>query len=71
MMDLRQLIALLTYLLNNVVNYQTEGNRFVTVLEDWVRGFKRMKISMFIRLRICLVRVWFGEIELLEFGILL
>ena len=36
MMDLRQLIALLTYLLSNVFNYQTKGNQFLTVLEDWV-----------------------------------
>lgn len=49
MMDLRQLIALLTYLLSNVFNYQTKGNQFLTVLKDWVMGLRRMKISMFIR----------------------
>lgn len=71
MMDLRQLIALLTYLLSNVFNYQTKGNQFLTVLEDWVMGLRRMKISMFIRLGICLIRVRSGEIELVGFGILL
>lgn len=64
MMDLRQLIALLTYLLSNVFNYQTVGNRFSIVLEYWVMGLRIMKIFMSIRLGICLVKVQFGEIEL-------